>query len=860
MHRRTIARLAALAALLVLALPAIPAAADPNPPVESFTYTANMEPLGFSARPNPASGIYNTDLAFWGNRAYQGTYDGFQIIDISNPEDPQKLNDYRGCSGTSSSNQGDMIVWEDLLVRSWNSAAAAGNLCDGQAVPSGFEGIHIFDVSDPADPALVGSVNVPSCGSHTATGVPDVANNRLLVYNNASSIGACAGFDVISIPLDNPAGATLLRHETPSPSRSCHDVSVIFGDAMLAACAGGNGFAVFSIGGPRGGSLEDPLQLHSQTLAGVTIGHAATFSWDGRTLIFGHEPGGGSQAQCQATSAITNKTMYFFDTQTFTEVGRWVLPRPQTSAENCTIHTMNVVPSDRRNIVVSGNYQSGVSVVDFTDRTAPTEIAYADPAPLTPTTLGGDWSSYWYDGHIYESDITRGLLTWRLNDTRVAGAQTLGHLNPQTQEFTMEPLKADLTLAMDGSPDRVNVGDEVTFDIGVSSAGPEIAEGIRVTDALSGSFDFEAAATSQGTCTHDGAALGGVVACDLGTLDPEASASIELTVTARKAGFVQNTALLTGALMDPNQADNTRTEGTIVNAFPAALDPGFALEGDQATVSGAVAFPAITSPETVGGTKTALNPQTEPAASAAGVNLVGGKVLPITGGLRFVWEVTGMPDAQAGVPPEGVRYAWTLQVSGGSVYQLEAKRSSVASVNTTEDPAQHLQHAATGTSFRLRGACETEYEGLPVAECHHLAYLNGQFDYANKQITIDWPFETKNPLGQTVAPDYKAGAALVNTTFGGMSISGSLQPVVASSDTALSNFINGWNPYYVGPRVQLAVGPAGLDPSTLGYDPAATLANGTFSGQVSGVGGTNDTVYARACNGETCAFASLKVA
>jgi hypothetical protein len=55
-----------------------------------------------------------------------------------------------------------------------------------------------------------------------------------------------------------------------------------------------------------------------------------------------------------------------------------------------------------------------------------------------PTQLGGDWSTYWYDGRIYESDITRGLLVWKLNDRAVAGARRLGHLNPQTQELTLD--------------------------------------------------------------------------------------------------------------------------------------------------------------------------------------------------------------------------------------------------------------------------------------------------------------------------------------------------------------------------------------------------------------------------------------
>jgi hypothetical protein len=76
------------------------------------------------------------------------------------------------------------------------------------------------------------------------------------------------------------------------------------------------------------------------------------------------------------------------------------------------------------------------SVVNFTNPASPREIAFADPAPLSDTSLilGGDWSSYWYDGRIYESDMRRGLIIWDLSDPAVAGARKLRHLNPQTQE------------------------------------------------------------------------------------------------------------------------------------------------------------------------------------------------------------------------------------------------------------------------------------------------------------------------------------------------------------------------------------------------------------------------------------------
>jgi hypothetical protein len=396
--------------------------------VSTFTYTQNMHPMGFSARENTISPFTaNSDLAFWGRTAYHGNYDGFRILDITEPDNPVELIDYRGCAG----NQGDVIVWDNILVRSWNSPAPTGATCGGEPVPQGWEGVHVFDVSDPQNPTLLASVET-GCGSHTATGVPDLANNRLLVYNSPSS-GACPGIDIIEVPLADPANASYLRFEPAG--RSCHDTGVILGDVNLAACAGGNGFTVWSLDPALGGSLEDPLQLYSRSITGVTIGHSAAFTWDGEVLIFGHEPGGGGQARCQETSSIVDRSLYFFEARTGTLLSTFLHPRPQTNLENCTWHNYNIVPTDKRYVLVSGNYQSGISVVDFTNPANAFEVAFADPAPLSSETLilGGDWSTYWYNGWIYESDITRGLIVWKLSDKVVAGAMKFDHLNPQTQ-------------------------------------------------------------------------------------------------------------------------------------------------------------------------------------------------------------------------------------------------------------------------------------------------------------------------------------------------------------------------------------------------------------------------------------------
>src|SRR5919108_2004555 len=96
----------------------------------------------------PVAGLTtNSDLAFWGNYAFQGHYAGFRIINIASSANPREVS-FTECAG----NQGDIVVYGDILVRAWNVGAPAGATCDGQPVTTGFEGVHIFDISNLEDP------------------------------------------------------------------------------------------------------------------------------------------------------------------------------------------------------------------------------------------------------------------------------------------------------------------------------------------------------------------------------------------------------------------------------------------------------------------------------------------------------------------------------------------------------------------------------------------------------------------------------------------------------------------------------------------------------------------------------------
>ncbi len=324
-------------------------------------------------------------------------------------------------------------------------------------MPPGFEGLHVFDITNKKNPDLIASVDL-QCGSHTQTMIPDLANNRLIVYVGSSS-GTCQNFDIVEIPLANPAGARLLR-QIPTDGHPCHDIGVILGSALKLGCAGGNSLGIYSLGGPDGGSLDEPMKMH-HILPGIpSSGHSAAFTYDGKVVIFGWEPGGGVQPRCTKTGTVLPggtiqtddmKSYFFFSVETGELLGKFVLPRDQGVDEACTIHNYNVVPLKNKNgkpryVLVAGNYMSGISVVDFTNPAAAKEIAYADPPAFADGFAGGDWSTYWYNGRIYQSDLVWGLLVWRLDDPAVIQNLRVPFSNPQSQLFFDRPLgRADRT-------------------------------------------------------------------------------------------------------------------------------------------------------------------------------------------------------------------------------------------------------------------------------------------------------------------------------------------------------------------------------------------------------------------------------
>jgi hypothetical protein len=174
-------------------------------------------------------GSTNSDMAFTGKYVIQGSYNGYQIWDISNPSKPSiKIANYCPAS------QSDVSVYKNLLFVS--SESNTGRIdCGGQGVKESvsgdrLRGIRIFDISDIAHPKNV--TNVQTCrGSHTHTVLVDPKDKEnIYVYVSGSAgvrpdaeLPGCVGaapskdpnsalfrIEVIKVPLAHPEQAAIV--------------------------------------------------------------------------------------------------------------------------------------------------------------------------------------------------------------------------------------------------------------------------------------------------------------------------------------------------------------------------------------------------------------------------------------------------------------------------------------------------------------------------------------------------------------------------------------------------------------------------------------------------------------------------
>ena len=189
----------------------------------------NMRKVSTTPPADSFVGVTNSDLAFIGNYAIQGNYNGYQVWDISNPARPTLKNAY-----LCPASQSDVSVYKNLLFVSGEGTSGRVD-CGTQGVQDTvsqdrLRGIRIFDATDMANPKYV--ANVQTCrGSHTHTVVED-PNDKENIYiyvsgsagvRSPSELPGCSRLspdqdpnsalfriEVIKVPLANPQTAAIV--------------------------------------------------------------------------------------------------------------------------------------------------------------------------------------------------------------------------------------------------------------------------------------------------------------------------------------------------------------------------------------------------------------------------------------------------------------------------------------------------------------------------------------------------------------------------------------------------------------------------------------------------------------------------
>ena len=401
---------------------------------------------------SPMLSFANTDMAFRDNILIAGSYHGFNIYQLNEDGIPNLISSVV-CPG----GQGDVSIVGDLLIMSVEENRSRLDCglegVNSDSSPERFRGIRIFDVSNLLKPKQVGAVQ--TCrGSHTHSVVSTTKDNKIIVYNSGTGRvrdneekAECFGWDgggssyfsidVIEIPINNPSDSRIVKSpkvfmdletgnvaglwrggdhgddtQDTNTTNQCHDITVFPSANIAAGACSGNGI-LFDISDPY-----NPERLDVVTDVGFAYWHSATFNNDGTKVIFTDEWGGGGRARCRAWDPLDwgADAIYDIVDNKLEFRSHYKMPAPQMETENCVAHNGSIIPIPNRDIFVQAWYQGGLSVMDFTDSSNPIEIAYFDRGPILKDLLisGGYWSTYYYEGYIYGTEIKRGLDVFKL--------------------------------------------------------------------------------------------------------------------------------------------------------------------------------------------------------------------------------------------------------------------------------------------------------------------------------------------------------------------------------------------------------------------------------------------------------------
>jgi uncharacterized repeat protein (TIGR01451 family) len=248
---------------------------------------------------------------------------------------------------------------------------------------------------------------------------------------------------------------------------------------------------------------------------------------------------------------------------------------------------------------------------------------------------------------------------------------------------------ADVSIAKAFDPAAPVAGGTVTYTLTAHNDGPSDARDVVITDPIDPQTTLVSATLAGAPCAFDGT----TVRCDVGTLEPGASAVATLTVTlaAQATAVVQNTAIVTSTTSDPDPSDN---------AGSAAFQPE--VIADMAVVKTASAA-VVQAGDPISFTLDVSNNGPSDAADAV-----------LTDALPAGFEITGVQadaDATCTVDGQSVRCVWDTFASETSrVVTVAARVAADAPAGTVTNTASVAAPADDRDTTNNSGAVDIAVE------------------------------------------------------------------------------------------------------------------------------------------------------
>ena len=444
---------------------------------------------------------------------------GIRVFDITDVVNPKLVANVQTCRGSHThtivTQPGDsenvyIYVSGTARVRSADElpGCADGGIDDPNTARFRLEVIKV-PIAAPAQAAIVSSPRIfnglPVPPRSSERDASDAKSRAEALAARGATPGAAPG-GAAGAPAAGAAGAGRGNVGPPTGPNQCHDITVYPEVGLAGGACAGLGLLL---------DIRDashPVRLDAASDANMSFWHSATFSNDGKKILFTDEWGGGTQPRCRDTDKMEwgADALFTIEDNKLKFHTYYKMPAPQTRQENCVAHNGSLIPIPGREIMVQAWYQGGVSIFDWTDVDHPKEIAYFDRGPIDATRLvgAGSWSAYWYNGVIVSSEIARGLDIYELvpsaliTENEIAAAKTVKveYWNTQDQQrFVWPPSFALARAYLDQLERSKSLGAETITAARTALANAEKQSGAQRKTALTGlASQLSSAAGSAG--------------------------------------------------------------------------------------------------------------------------------------------------------------------------------------------------------------------------------------------------------------------------------------------------------------------------------------------------------------------------